>query len=487
MAAGSIKEFKRLLATPQARRIAQVAAKGAAGTCAAAVGLGFGFRELKQRRKQEVPIDFWSEVSFDVRGTSSSNVAAKSASAAVPALCERNGIAQEHFWAAASRLRPVEYELQKLHEGTPATSSASLKAQEDKLAADWLAKGYFEASSLQKERATLFGRRLTSDAQGVDIGVLVPPYLISQAGSKGGASSSESVPQAVQPAAWGGAATSPEAVDDTIKSWGAALLRGTLAPEDLAQLRCDFGLGGVASSAGKRPDPPRRAAEVGMRMQQFDPNVAMGRYTYGRLHILLRGSPTYEPPAVAVHSALAPLVYHHFRDALASGDEVFLSEAQLIVSDPCAEVQRWHVDSVGGPGLTAFIPLTSVTLQRGPQQILPGTHALNDSQLSIRERLRQCLGSLCATHGAVTTVSQGKSSDAASAQLVWNAGDALVLDSRTLHRGLGNDSLGAPVPLLVVRYDLSSKPPPGCRRSWLLWMTRFGGMLESLFNFYSAV
>lgn len=75
---------------------------------------------------------------------------------------------------------------------------------------------------------------------------------------------------------------------------------------------------------------------------------------------------------------------------------------------------------------------------------------------------------------------------------VWSAGDALVLDSGTLHRGharsseatspvaernkslihlrqkcvqclqgLANDSLGAPVPVLVLRYDPKDRPAPG--------------------------
>ena len=46
--------------------------------------------------------------------------------------------------------------------------------------------------------------------------------------------------------------------------------------------------------------------------QQHDPNVSMGRYTFGRLHLLLRGSPRFEADAVAPHASLAPLIHKHF-------------------------------------------------------------------------------------------------------------------------------------------------------------------------------
>ena len=45
----------------------------------------------------------------------------------------------------------------------------------------------------------------------------------------------------------------------------------------------------------------------------------------------------------------------------------------------------------------------------------------------------------------------GNSSARRGRREVWAAGDALVLDGRTLHRGLGNDSLGASIPMLVPR------------------------------------
>merc|ERR1719343_374298 len=235
-------------------------------------------------------------------------------------------------------------------------------------------------------------------------------------------------------------------------------------------MRGALGLGAGANS--------RKATEVGRWLQQRDPNIAMGRYTFGRLHCLLRGSPEFEPHAVAMHSAVAPLVHSFFREEQAAGRKVFLSEAQLIVADPCAEAQGWHLDSVGGPGLTVFVPLSDIDTQRGPQALLPGSHHWHDSSLSLRDRLRKSLKALCSTHGAVLTAETGKS---------WAAGDALVLDSRLLHRGLPNDSLGAPSAVLVLRYDLTTSPPPGCGRQWLLMMTRVGKVFDHLFRLYAVV
>lgn len=200
-----------------------------------------------------------------------------------------------------------------------------------------------------------------------------------------------------------------------------------------------------------------------------------------------------------------------------AGNSIFLSEAQLVVADPCAEIQQWHVDSATGRGcfqlatlwwhgffifplecldgtytptktskrkvnqfvllvtacyqscsrksggLSIFIPLQDIALDRGPQEVLPGTHSLHDAWLSairfrrtlkltnfncfldnfvelqetwskdprhnLRERWRRCLRSLCASHGGVTSCTTGR--------VVWSAGDALVMDSGTLHRGFG--------------------------------------------------
>eukprot|EP00438_Fugacium_kawagutii_P031310 Skav215334 [mRNA] locus=scaffold1391:139181:150355:- [translate_table: standard] len=274
-------------------------------------------------------------------------------------LAVRNQIKEEDFWSAARHLRPVELQLQELHAlGLP---KDELRQKEDQLATQWKdsgaggnralveEKGYFDPQLLSLDRATLFGpvrsqlqlfdgfrpgRRLTSDAQGVDIGVLVPPYLprkepgagkvvphgltvghfgvpharrmteisfedaIESQGTNSERAHGESTGPIGLPGKVGWMAGAPEIPaaspvewtpkmleqgEKALESWGCVLLRGLLTPDDLQRLRRALGLG------------ERRAAEVGLWQQQQDPNVAMGRYTYGRLHLLLRGTGVVTP------------------------------------------------------------------------------------------------------------------------------------------------------------------------------------------------
>eukprot|EP00931_Biecheleriopsis_adriatica_P064244 TRINITY_DN39055_c0_g1_i1.p1 TRINITY_DN39055_c0_g1~~TRINITY_DN39055_c0_g1_i1.p1 ORF type:complete len:509 (-),score=96.62 TRINITY_DN39055_c0_g1_i1:36-1562(-) len=508
MAASSrLLRLQRALASPGFKHAATIAGKASAGILAAGAGLAIGLREAKRALRYETPVDLWSQASFDVRRSTAGtpeSAAAASALAALPGLCARAGISEEDFWAAARRLSPVEIQLEELHEsfvadakGASKLSPADRHTKEDELVATWKELGYFDQNVLMRDRANTFGRRLTSDAQGVDIGVLVPPYLSSNAG-RNKADAGDEVPstQAVAwktPASISGTQTQlclRDAAESSLDRWGCVLLRGLLSAEDILQLKTALGIGGVNGKDG-RHIPSRRAAEIGMWMEQHDPNILMGRFTFGRLHVLLRGSPIFEPEAVAPHASLAPLVHGHFKEEQRAGKRIFLSEAQLIIADPLCEMQRWHLDAVGGRGISVFVPLTNVALDRGPQQVLPGTHSLHDPRLSFREGVRRCLSALCATHGAVSTAEglslSPKAFDSDAKHRIWAAGDALVLDAAALHRGLTNESLGAPAPVLVLRYDVREHPPPGCRRSWLVAMQQLGSMLDSVFRLYAFV
>merc|ERR550532_2961194 len=175
----------------------------------------------------------------------------------------RGGFTMADFQAAARRLRPVELQLQELQEARdPGQTQEQQESLEAALVERWRARGYFQ----EGDTAGSFGRRLTSDAQGVDIGVQVPPCLCPDAGTP-----------SVQPAAWGPGQR--EAAAAALDRWGCTLLRGAVTAEDVAALREAFGLGAGSGA--------RRAGEVGRWLLQRDPNIAMGRYTFGRLHCLL--------------------------------------------------------------------------------------------------------------------------------------------------------------------------------------------------------
>merc|ERR1712216_956880 len=101
---------------------------------------------------------------------------------------------------------------------------------------------------------------------GVDVATRLPPFLLRD----------ESAPATNTPA-WS-KAERDDAMSSLSKS-GCVLLRGALTHEDVDSLRSAFGLGEGAAA--------RRAGEVGQVLQSYDSNLAMGRYTFGRLHCLL--------------------------------------------------------------------------------------------------------------------------------------------------------------------------------------------------------
>lgn len=450
----TLNHWRKVLANPRVKRVTIFVGKCAVGAGTAGAGLALGLRQVKHGLDMRERKDPWKQATCHLHALSESvqsKLQAKHRS-----LLERiravGDFTVTEFQNAARHLRPVELELQQLAE-VPDEDSAKLPA----LAARWRQKGYLSRNA--GAPPAFFGRRLTSDAQGVDIGVMVPPYLFP-----------ESDVPAVHVPEW--SADLREAGVSSLEQWGCVLLRGALARDDVSALRDAFGMGSGSNA--------QLATQVGQVLLSHDSNIAMGRYTFGRLHCLLRGSPTFEPLAVAVHSALAPLVHAYFARSESSEGRVFLSEAQLIIADPMAEQQGWYVNSVGGPGLTVFVPLARINSNSGTHQVLPGTHHLQQGTLSMRERLSRCLSALCTTHGAMSVVDD-------SSSMPWDAGDALVLDGRVMHRARGNDSMGAAIPVLVLRYDLADSPPPGCSRWWLLYLSQVAASMDMVFRLYAAV
>lgn len=450
------------------QRAMVLAAKGTAGVLAAVAGLALGLHEMKRSLRAEEKLDFWNHASFELRlgGDGESTFSAVPESVVqerLEKLAKVGGFSVDEFQAAARRLRPVEFQMQELEERLAAKEKRlsteevrSLRQEEEEaLLRRWGERGYLGPD---KEVPTpLFGRRITSDAQGADIGVRVPPYLMVQDG----------VPT-VQRAPW-----NPRLREDAaeaLQRWGCVLLRSAITEDDVGTLRDVLGVDAKGSA--------RKAGEVGQWMKAKDPNISMGRFTFGRLHTLLRGSPEFETYATAMHAVWAPLVHRFFADAEVCGERVFLSEAQLIVAEPMAKTQYWHLDVASGkPGLTVMVPLTAVSVTTGAQELLPGSHALHDSNVPFSKRVRLCLSTLGVTHGAVSSAEGCE----------WRAGDALVVDGRLFHRGTFNDSFGKSIPMIVLRYDLASAPPPGCGRLWLKFSNAVGRGLHTVFQLYSVV
>ena len=119
-----------------------------------------------------------------------------------------------------------------------------------------------------------------------------------------------------------------------------------------------------------------------------------------------------------------------------------LTQLQLLESDCGSTTQIWHADNINA-GITILIPLVDVTEDNGPTELIPHSHTLFPS-FSIAKFFSLLL------------------SDGSSHKGVASAGDALVYDCRTIHRGLATPtSASASRPVVIFRYDAWDTPPPG--------------------------
>lgn len=209
--------------------------------------------------------------------------------------------------------------------------------------------------------------------------------------------------------------------------------------------------------------------------------------TLGRRHFLLRGTGLAEEGLGPLLAPLMPLIYRYFAEnrhdappgsmldspsatCTAPTPRLFLSECQLLVSDPGAEAQMWHRDN-RQPGLTVILPLTDVDAEVGPTDLLPGTHRLVGGGAS----------------GLLAAFSSLRGSSGAIAAAPLAPGDALLYDARLLHRGLGNTSYGRCRAVLVLRLDHDDTPPPGSSVPQTFAARVLGRFLQGLGALYSAL
>ena len=113
-------------------------------------------------------------------------------------------------------------------------------------------------------------------------------------------------------------------------------------------------------------------------------------------------------------------------------DGIYRSELQLMTAVPGSGNQSWHKDN-RARGLSIIVPLVDFTPENGGTQLLLGSHNNN--------------WPLFANGGARVI-------DAP-------AGSVVAYDSRTIHRGLGNET-NEGRPALIFCYDRVETPPPGC-------------------------
>eukprot|EP00920_Eleutheroschizon_duboscqi_P033130 GHVT01080002.1.p1 GENE.GHVT01080002.1~~GHVT01080002.1.p1 ORF type:complete len:715 (+),score=67.44 GHVT01080002.1:1793-3937(+) len=127
---------------------------------------------------------------------------------------------------------------------------------------------------------------------------------------------------------------------------------------------------------------------------------------------------------------------------------VFVSETQLVTSDPLCLKEPWHRDT-SNRGLTVVVPLAPMRDTTGAIEVISGSHKMAaTSGRPWAERLRnflECFDTLCRSDGTT--------------RLCADVGDVIIMDSRLLRRILGNETWQK-TPMLIFRYDYEHTPPP---------------------------
>lgn len=337
----------------------------------------------------------------------------------------------------------------------------------------WEAAGYFsEPVERTRPRPKFIGVdpvTQVDETYGRDIGCEVPLCLLGEKAAP--AKNEETGPQTLSPEDWSAAAAS-------LERHGAVVIRNLLPLQQVGALRQRLHLHSsaldVARSQGKlAPEAvPVREFDDGP-LQEEDEQLEPRMSTPGRRHYYIRGRPLEEAVKIAQAGAM-PLVCELLdRQRQAAGlpedCKPYVSEVQLMISDPCAIDQFWHVDNAA-PGVTLVVPLTAIPEDMGVTFLLAGSHHLFEegSRMSC---LGACIGSLLSGNSipAVTMA----------------PGDAFLYDSRLLHRTAANRRYERTSAVLVFRYDYQRPPGMGlvAAQGWS-WA---GNFLAALHRVYGAL
>lgn len=381
---------------------------------------------------------------------------------------------------AARRLRgPIERDLllveQTLQaEGAPAGKGAESRRRQlyEELLATWRERGYLREPMVRKKpRSALDGIDIISqvdESYGRDCGCEVPLCLLET-----DQASSYQQLQCLAPA------ESAKAVD-AMSEHGFALLKSFLSRGRIDAMRETLQMKVSAldfSRSGKGKVPPVREYDMSW-IQEKDEDLEPHMSTMGRRHLYLRDR-FLEEVVRDVQAGLMPLVWDYLEKAAGAcgmrpGQRPYLSEVQLLVTDPCAVGQFFHVDNVQ-PGITVMVPLTNVPAEIGPTCFLPGSHHLvgptPGQDPGFFSRLSAFTSSAFSTDGVTVGA--------------MSAGDALIYDSRMLHYGAANKLYDRTRVALVFRYDFERPPGMGLVGAQLTsWA---GNILGQVLKVYAAL
>eukprot|EP00928_Gymnodinium_smaydae_P054036 TRINITY_DN37888_c0_g1_i1.p1 TRINITY_DN37888_c0_g1~~TRINITY_DN37888_c0_g1_i1.p1 ORF type:complete len:481 (-),score=51.42 TRINITY_DN37888_c0_g1_i1:66-1508(-) len=299
------------------------------------------------------------------------------------------------------------------------------------------------------------------ESYGRDIGCEAPLCILQGVEEVVAAANTQERPQTLDP-------TALFEASGELESSGVVRLRGLLSQSDVEALRERLYVQTSALDHRRRDAQlfaPVRTYDL-TPLQEEDPDLEPALTAPGRRHLYLRGR-HLESAVRHVIAGAMPLVWEHFaRTTHTPATGLYLSELQLLVADPCAVEQFWHVDNAAG-GLTVFVPLTSVSRDIGPTHVLPGTHRLLGQDRSYAA----CASAFLDTEGVPVCTME--------------AGDALVYDARTFHRCAANRRYDRSRLALVFRFDVHR--PPGIGAWGTLFVSWTGSVLASLQRLYSAL
>lgn len=424
---------------------------------AAAVGTG----ALCIRKRQDPPTkDFLGRhASFRCQGLQNNNEVEHSLEQLqvdVPALRR----------AARRMCGPIERDLMTA-ERAATTEGVARASAYSRLVEKWRAAGCL-SEPLERDTRRLWkigvdSVSLVDDSYGRDVGCEVPLCLLREKG--------DDELQSLGPEEWAGAA-------NALETHGVALLHTLVPLSQVSALRNRLNVVASAldtSRAGNTSQTlvPIREYDCSPLLEE-DPELMFVTSTSGRRHFSLRGR-LLEDVVRQVQAGAMPLVWEHL-DRVAAASSLpprrrpYVSEVQLIISDPCAEDQFWHVDNTA-PGLTLFVPLTDVPVEMGPTLFLPGSHHLFQQELGRFTRVRSFLASTLASDGVAVGA--------------MGPGDALVYDSRIVHRGAANRKYNRTRVALIFRYDFER--PPGMGPVGTQIMSWAGNALSCFQSFYATL
>jgi len=368
-------------------------------------------------------------------------------------------------------------------EAAPAASAAEKRKQLYRdLVEAWKSAGYFaEPAEHQRPRPSVWDgyNPLTAEDEtyGRDIGCEVPLCFLSD---------QEASPElrSLQPQDWASAA---EALDHH----GAVLLRDYIPQAEVCKLRTRLHV--LESALDARA---RRNAKGGQQagpireyntdlLQEEDPELEFVVSTPGRRHFYLRGR-QLEQAVREIQAGAMPLIWEHLSAGMPGppARQPYVSEVQLLITDPCATDQFWHIDN-SARGLTLFVPLTPLPEELGPNVFLPGTHHLFEEEFTkwfLANSNTAAAGKR--PDGAGKFISSLLGSDGL-AVAAMESGDALLYDSRLVHRGAANRRYDRACVALVFRYDFER--PPGFGPVGTFLVSWSGIFLAGFQRFYSKL